>query len=198
MKLPKFVSFANVRASYTEVGSPIPDRYRGVTRGTITLGLSNGVPAARTIMPFYDFKAERTRSYELGLNLRMFESKLNFDLTWYHSNTYNQTFPVTLSSSATYSALYVQSGNVQNQGIEMSIGYNDKWGDFGYSTNLVYGRNVNKIKRLVHGYDTGFGQVIDFNHITTSGAYLREGDSMNDVYVTKVIARDKTGEIAVD
>lgn len=198
MKLPKFVSFAKVRASYTEVGSPIPDRYRGVTRGTITLGLSNGVPAARTIMPFYDFKAERTRSYELGLNLRMFESKLNFDFTWYHSNTYNQTFPVTLSSSAPYSALYVQSGNVQNQGIEMSIGYNDKWGDFGYSTNLVYGRNVNKIKRLVHGYDTGFGQVIDFNHITTSGAYLREGDSMNDVYVTKVIARDKTGEIAVD
>lgn len=107
LKLPEVISFAKVRASYTEVGSPIPDRYRGVTRGTITYGLSNGVPSTRTVMPFYDFKAERTRSWELGMNLRMFESKLNFDLTWYHSNTYNQTFNATLSATAPYSSMYI-------------------------------------------------------------------------------------------
>ncbi len=65
------------------------------------------MPSTRTVMPFYDFKAERTRSWELGMNLRMFESKLNFDLTWYHSNTYNQTFNATLSATAPYSSMYI-------------------------------------------------------------------------------------------
>jgi hypothetical protein len=80
----------------------------------------------------------------------------------------------------------------------MSLGYNDQWGDFGYSTSLVYGRNVNKVKKLVHNYDTGMGTVVDFTETSAGGGYIREGDSMGDVYVTKVLKRDEQGRIAVD
>lgn len=198
VKLPEVISFMKVRGSFTEVGSPIPDRYRGVTRGTLTYPIENGIPSTRTVFPFYDFKAERTRSYELGLNLRMFESRLNFDLTWYHSNTYNQTFLQELSSTAPYSAMYIQAGDIANSGVELSLGYSDKIGSVDFDSRLVYSRNVNKVKKLVHDYKSVVdGQVFDFTETSAGGGFIREGDSMGDVYVTKVLKRDATGAIAV-
>ena len=197
-KLPEFISFMKVRGSYTEVGSPIPDRYRGVTRGTVTYPISNGIPSTRTIMPFYDFKAERTRSYELGLDLRMFNNKLNLDLTWYHSNTYNQTFLAELSATSPYSGLYIQAGDIANTGVEMSLAYNDHVGAVDFESRLVYSRNVNKVKKLVRNYHTGIdNQVINFTETSAGGGFIREGDSMGDVYITKVLKRDAAGNIAV-
>ena len=197
-KLPEFVSFMKVRGSYTEVGSPIPDRYRGVTRGTITYPIVDGIPSTRTILPFYDFKAERTRSFELGLDLRMFENKLNFDLTWYHSNTYNQTFLAELSATSPYTGMYIQAGDIANSGVEMSLAYNNNFGGVDFESRLIYSRNVNKVKKLVHNYHTGIdGKVINFTETSAGGGYIREGDSMGDVYITKVLKRDATGAIAV-
>ena len=196
--LPKAISFMKVRSSFTEVGSPIPDRYRGVTRGTITYPIVDGIPSIRTILPFYDFKAERTRSYELGLDLRMFNSKLNFDLTWYHSNTYNQTFLAELSATSPYTGMYIQAGDIANSGVEMSLAYNDNIGGVDFESRLIYSRNVNKVKKLVHNYNTGIdGKIINFTETSAGGGYIREGDRMGDVYITKVLKRDATGKIAV-
>ena len=198
VKLPEAISFMKVRSSFTEVGSPIPDRYRGVTRGTITYPIVDGIPSIRTILPFYDFKAERTRSYELGLDLRMFNSKLNFDLTWYHSNTYNQTFLAELSATSPYTGMYIQAGDIANSGIEMSLAYNDNIGGVDFESRLIYSRNVNKVKKLVHNYNTGIdGKIINFTETSAGGGYIREGDRMGDVYITKVLKRDATGNIAV-
>ncbi|MBF1586213.1 MAG: SusC/RagA family TonB-linked outer membrane protein [Prevotella sp.] len=196
--LPKAISFMKVRSSFTEVGSPIPDRYRGVTRGTITYPIVDGIPSIRTILPFYDFKAERTRSYELGLDLRMFNSKLNLDLTWYHSNTYNQTFLAELSATSPYTGMYIQAGDIANSGVEMSLAYNDNIGGVDFESRLIYSRNVNKVKKLVHNYNTGIdGKIINFTETSAGGGYIREGDRMGDVYITKVLKRDATGKIAV-
>lgn len=199
-KLPKEISFLKVRGSYTEVGSPIPDRYRGVTRGTITYGLKDGVPQTRTVMPFYDFKAERTRSYELGMNLRLFKNTVNLDLTWYKSDTYNQTFFRNLPSSSRYSGFYLQAGRIQNQGIEAALSFDKTFGKLGVSTGLVYSRNVNKIKQLVRDYPLGdgSGETISFSDATVDGSYIREGDAIGDAYITKILKRDEKGNIAVD
>ena len=198
VKLPEAISFMKVRSSFTEVGSPIPDRYRGVTRGTITYPIVDGIPSIRTILPFYDFKAERTRSYELGLDLRMFHSKLNLDLTWYHSNTYNQTFLAELSATSPYTGMYIQAGDIANSGVEMSLAYNDNIGGVDFESRLIYSRNVNKVKKLVHNYNTGIdGKIINFTETSAGGGYIREGDRMGDVYITKVLKRDATGKIAV-
>ena len=198
VKLPEAISFMKVRSSFTEVGSPIPDRYRGVTRGTITYPIVDGIPSIRTILPFYDFKAERTRSYELGLDLRMFNSKLNFDFTWYHSNTYNQTFLAELSATSPYTGMYIQAGDIANSGVEMSLAYNDHIGGVDFESRLIYSRNVNKVKKLVHNYNTGIdGKIINFTETSAGGGYIREGDRMGDVYITKVLKRDATGKIAV-
>ena len=78
-----------VRGSYTEVGAPVSRS--GLTPGTVTTPIVGGALDPTGIYPFTDFKAERTKSYEFGLSLKLW-NKLSAEVTYYHSNTYNQTF----------------------------------------------------------------------------------------------------------
>ena len=77
VSLPKFISFWKMRASFAEVGGPI--NYIGLTPGTVTDPMKGGVINPISVYPFPNFKAEQTKSYELGTNLRLFNNKINID-----------------------------------------------------------------------------------------------------------------------
>ena len=77
----------------------------------------------------YNLKPERTDSWEFGLQTRLFKH-FNIDLTYYLTKTYNQTFDPKISASSGYSKMYIQTGNVRNQGLELALGYNNTWGEF--------------------------------------------------------------------
>ena len=119
----------------------------------MTTPIIGGALAPTGIYPFTDFKAERTRSYELGLSVRLW-NKLSAEVTYYKSNTYNQTFIGDLPEFSGYKQIYLQAGNVQNHGWEASLGYRDSFGDFSFSSNLTFSRNVNEIKEMVENYRT--------------------------------------------
>ena len=120
VSLPKFISFWKMRASFAEVGGPI--NYIGLTPGTVTDPMKGGVINPISVYPFPNFKAEQTKSYELGTNLRLFNNKINIDATVYLTDTYNQTFLSSMSPASGYSGFYVQAGKVRNKGIELSLG----------------------------------------------------------------------------
>lgn len=73
VSLPKFISFWKMRASFAEVGGPI--NYTGLTPGTVTDPMKGGVINPISVYPFPDFKAEQTKSYVLGTNLRLFNKQ---------------------------------------------------------------------------------------------------------------------------
>ncbi len=143
VKLPDFFTYLKVRASYTEVGSPITQV--GITPGTITDQMNGGVINPISTYPYPDFKPERTKSYELGINAHFWGGCITFDGTFYQSNTYNQTFLSSMSPATGYSGFYIQAGNVRNRGVEMSLGFNDTFGKVKYSTHLTYTANRNKL-----------------------------------------------------
>lgn len=164
VSLPKFISFWKMRASFAEVGGPI--NYTGLTPGTVTDPMKGGVINPISIYPFPNFKAEQTKSYELGTNLRLFNNKINIDATVYLTDTYNQTFLSSMSPASGYSGFYVQAGKVRNKGIELSLGYNDRFGKVGYATNLTYTANRNKIMKMVHDYRNPAGRLAVQHHRT--------------------------------
>ena len=59
-----------------------------------------------------------------------------------------------LPESTGYKQIYLQAGNVQNRGWEASLGYNDKFGDFSFSSSLTFSRNINEIKEMVENFHT--------------------------------------------
>ena len=194
-KMPEFINYLKVRGSYTEVGSPISKT--GITPGTITHELTQEGLKPNTVYPYPEFKAERTASWEFGLNSKFFKNALSVDLTLYKSNTYNQFFEQDLSASSTYSKFYLQAGNVENRGIELAVNFNKKLvKDFNWNTSVTYSRNVNEIKELVRGYRNPFtGETFDIKEISKGGYTLREGGSMSDVIVKGVLWKDANGDL---
>ena len=197
IKLPSFISYLKVRGSYTEVGSPVSRS--GMTPGTITTPIVGGSLKSTDIYPFTDYKAERTKSYEFGLTAR-FWKKLSFDFTWYKSNTYNQTFIGELPESSGYKAVYLQAGNVENRGVEMSLGYSDNFGGLQWNSSLVYSKNVNEIKEMVKDYHHPLSpKPINIPEVSKDNGrvLLKVGGSINDIYARKVLAKDNQGFVNV-
>ena len=192
VKLPSFISYLKTRVSFTEVGSPISQV--GITPGTITYSMSGGQVKPISTYPYPDFNPERTRSWEAGLNARLFKGKVRLDATIYQSNTYNQTFLQNLSDASGYSGFYIQAGDIRNRGVELALGYEDKISkNISFSTNLTYTRNVNRVMELVKGYKNPIdGTVFDIN-VLTSPKYMRPGDSMNDIFVQGILVKGKDG-----
>lgn len=192
VNLPSWFNYLKARVSFTEVGSPITQT--GLTPGTVTYQMSNGQVIPISIYPFPDFKPERTRSYEAGVNARFFGGKLRLDATIYQSNTYNQTLLQTMSDGSGYSGFYVQVGDVRNRGIELGIGYDHEINDkISLSTNLTYTRNVNRVMELAKGYKNPIdGTVFDIDYINNP-SYMRVGDSMNDIFVEGILVKGQDG-----
>ena len=193
-KLRPALSFLKVRTSYTEVGSPIP--FTGLTPGTITHSIRSGKVEPFDYYPLPDLKAERTRSFELGIDSRWFDGALTFGATIYQSNTLNQLLETDLDPGTGYKKLYVQAGNVRNRGIEMTLGFNKKFGPVDYSTSVTATANRNKIIKLASGVKNPItGEVFDLTDISKGRFRLREGGELGDVYASERIKRDANGYV---
>ena len=201
---PKWLSFLKVRASYSQVASAFA---RYLSNPSYTYNEQSHGWSAPTTYPNTDLQPEMTKSWEVGVNAR-FINKFNLDITYYRSNTYDQTIYMPLASSTGYQNYAAQTGNIQNQGIELSVGYNNKWGDFRWATNFTYSFNENKIIELAHGMINPLtGEQEDMLEIrkdwlgqtdVAPRVILREGGSMTDIYINHKIARDLNGNVLID
>ena len=197
VNLPDWFSYLKVRGSYTEVGAPVSRS--GLTPGTITIPIVGGILQETGIYPFSDFKAERTRSYEFGLEMRLWNN-LRAQVTYYKSNTYNQTFLGELPEYSGYKQIYLQAGNVENRGWEASIGYKKRIRDFSVSSTLTFSRNVNDIREMVHDYHTDMSlEPINIPEVLKDNGrtILREGGSINDIYATTFLKKDSQGFVEI-
>ena len=178
--------YAKVRVSYSEVGNS-PEVFIAIP----TYELIDGSPAPMRRRPNSDLKPERTKSWEVGLNFTFLKNKLKLDATMYSSRTYNQFFTRTLSSTTGYTSEIINGGRVDNKGIELSLRYDDKWGDFGWSSYLTYSLNKNKVVELLPDL-----KKIDMGGTSMYKMILEEGGSIGDIYVN-TLRTDEHGAIYV-
>ncbi len=204
VNLPQWFSYLKVRGSWAKTGNSFAAY---LSNPGYTYNEQSHEWATSTTFPALHLRPEDTKTYELGLNAK-FWNKLNFDISFYRSNTYNQTFNIALSSSSGYNSTIIQTGNIQNQGIELSLGYNNKWGDWRLNSSVTYTLNQSEVKELIgHATNPVTGEPIikDQLEVATLGyngygprIILRKGGSMSDLYVDKHLAYDGNGDIMVD
>jgi len=194
-----YLSYLKVRGSYASVGNPF-SRY--IANPRYEWNSSTNSWSTSTQYPIYNLKPERTESFEVGLTAR-FLKHFNLDFTYYNAKTKNQTFNPQLSVSG-YSALYIQTGEVRNQGIEISLGYNNTWGNFSWGTGLTYSMNRNKILTLAdNAINPATGErfsidILNMGGLGTTRFLLKKGGSMGDIYSLTDMRRDDNGNIYVD
>ncbi|RPH32176.1 MAG: SusC/RagA family TonB-linked outer membrane protein [Bacteroidales bacterium] len=145
------ISFAKIRASWAEVGNDT-DPYR--TREYLNIKYDDGVlnvtPENFKTNPNY--KPESIKSSEFGVDFRMFQNRLGIDFTYYKKNAFNQIIKLPTPPATGFQYEYVNAGNVENKGIELSVNaipIHKKNLDWNISLN--FSKNKNKIIKLTDG-----------------------------------------------
>ena len=144
-----WLTFGKARVNYAEVGNdPVPlslyDVYDKPTAfGSVAMfSLPNTKNNPQLV-------AERTKSIEAGIEAEFFEGRLGFDFTWYQSNSFDQAIPVNLTSATGYVARFVNSGEVENKGIEVSAFATPvESKNFSWTLGLTFSRNRNTVVSL--------------------------------------------------
>ncbi len=94
---------------------------------------------------------EEIEQYNAGVDLSLFNSRLNISLDGYIKNTNHMlvkaAFPITTGFEDTFDT-YTNAGKVRNIGWELSASSVNLTGEFGWETDLVVTYNKNKIKDL--------------------------------------------------
>jgi TonB-linked SusC/RagA family outer membrane protein len=99
-----------------------------------------------------DIKPELTKSREIGLEMAFFKSRLGLDVTYYQTNTIDQIINAEVSAASGYTKKWINAGEVENKGIELSLYATPvRTKDFSWTVNVNFTRNRNKVVSLNAG-----------------------------------------------
>lgn len=193
LKMPEWVNLGKVRAAWSKVGNDLPLFISNPIAGSNDMIVAGGAIQTNTKAPFDELKPEMSTSWEIGTEWKLFNYRLDFDFTFYKTNTKNQLFTLPSSAGAAYKYYYVNAGNIQNKGLEISLGVTPVLtSDFLWKTDISFSTNKNEVielhpdlKTFVYG-DEGFSSSYSMR--------LVKGGALGDIY-GKAFERDAEGRI---
>lgn len=146
------ITFAKVRGSWAQVGNDTDPYYVNSVYGFETKEMYDGNIYVNTLdktMKSLKLKPERKNAWEVGLDLRLFDSRLNFDFTYYKENTRDQIMSIEVPAISGVNTQLINAGNIQNKGIEIAVNatpYKNK--DWQWDVAMTYTKNKNTIISL--------------------------------------------------
>jgi TonB-linked SusC/RagA family outer membrane protein len=144
-----WLSYGKVRANYAQVGSDAPIYSVNDTYSIVPPFGANPQTILNTTKNNQNLKPEQTKSKEVGLELAFFHNRLGFDGSYYVTNTFNEIIPVNVSAATGYTKEFLNAGNVQNRGVELSVnGTPIKTRDFNWKITVNFTAGYNKVTAL--------------------------------------------------
>lgn len=95
-----------------------------------------------------DLKWETSEQIDLGLDARMFNSRLTLGFDWYRKMTRDLLISIAPVPEIGVKSTYVNAGNVLNTGVELELDWKDSIGDFTYSVNANMATLRNEVLSL--------------------------------------------------
>ena len=193
-------TYLKLRGSVASVGLPFP---RHLTTPTYEYDATNKIWKGKTHYPIGDLKPERTITYELGIDARLWKN-VSLSASWYSADTKNQTFDPALPPSSSYTTIYLQTGHVRNTGVEASLGYSNQWRDFAWSSNFTFSWNKNEIIDLAaDAINPETGEPLNLTELDIKGLgkakyILKQGGTLGDLYTLANLKYTKGGYIETD
>jgi TonB-linked SusC/RagA family outer membrane protein len=176
MTLPEEVSYLKYRVSYSEVGNSIPNVVFDVQTTSLSTGAASG-SGYNSFTP----RPETMKSFETGIESQFFQNALNFDLTYYNSTLDGAYLVVTGQNGKSQP---VNTTSINNQGIEMTIGYD--WvlpGKWRWKTGVNFSFNDNRINE-VYTDEQGNEKYYDVSVAQGVKVRYKKGGRYGDMYVT--------------
>lgn len=144
-----WLSYGKLRANYAEVGNSAPalsikDVYNKPTPfGEATLF---AVPPTKNNA---NLKPEKTKSWEVGLEMNFLKNRIGFDVSYYKARSVDQILPVAVSTSTGFDYEFVNAGVIENHGVEATLNITPfKTSNFQWDLRLNWTQNKSNVESL--------------------------------------------------
>jgi TonB-linked SusC/RagA family outer membrane protein len=185
---PSWLTFGKFRAAYAKVGSdsdvpPYSDAFLYGVNGQqfISQAVGNFATAnAGLTVPNDHLRPMSVEETELGLELKMFKSRVNLDVAVYRKLTTDQIVSATISDASGFTATQINSGRSENKGIELMVNLvpvtttNFQW-------DFTFTGAYNKTKVLSLLTDTPGSSITVGQHVFNGWVYQVVGEEMGQI-----------------
>jgi hypothetical protein len=202
LKAKPWISYGKLRGSWAQVGSANGvGTYEGNLTYNIATNQFNGQSTASISgsgSPNLNLQPFIVTEKEIGLEARLFNNKLHFDIAAFEKVTKDQILNVQLSEASGYSTSKKNLGSLKNMGLEVMVDYTPvQTKDFSWTTswnNTFLKTEVLSVGVASDGTPIKDLLVINFNN--TGNEFLGElhytvGMAMNQLYTRTYLRNDK-------
>ncbi len=185
---PLWLNFGKLRGSISGVGSgtsPYSNNlYYSVNANQFNNNALGGISSA--VSPNPNLRPLKVEEKEIGLELRMFDSRVNLDVAVYKKNTLDEILNVDISNTSGFSQTKVNVGKLENKGLEALLTIVPvKSKNFNWETGFNGSYNISKVIELANGqqrFDVGSGEFFGFvsHEVGMPLASLRGFDYLRD------------------
>ena len=156
-KLPAYITYGKLRGSWGIVGN-----YPGLYLANPAYSAANlGDQGAGSVLtstirnsPYGNslIKPEMKNEFEFGLELKLFDARLGFDVSYYNAKVIDQILQLSIPTSSGASSILTNIGSLQNSGLEVGINATPVMTrDFSWETGINFASNKNKVVKLTTG-----------------------------------------------
>ena len=160
---PKWLTYGKLRAAFAEVGSDtdVPAYsnllFYGVNSNLAANPAGSLQPvggASGSTVPNPNLRPMRTAETELGLEMKLFDNRVSFDLSVYRKITTDQIVQAQISDASSFVDTRINSGKSQNKGIELMLELLPvKTSNFQWAFTFAGAYNITKVLSLLTSTD---------------------------------------------
>lgn len=168
------LNYGKLRVNFAQVGKDAPI-YALTTPYTAPFAFTDGFVNTGVSVPGYglstniasignpNLRAEKTKSYEGGIDLGLFRDRITFNGTYYYSKSTDVIVPVAISYTTGFAGELLNAATLTNKGVELTLNTNPVRTSYGlrWDLNFNWSMNRNKVVALAPGLDrlllAGFG-----------------------------------------
>jgi TonB-linked SusC/RagA family outer membrane protein len=170
------ISGLKIRASYGLTGNQNIASYQSLARlGVLNypLGgaLNSGLGANN--IPNPDLKWETTATTDIGIDLDLFNNRINLVADYYYKKTTDLLWNISIPLTSGFGSIFKNVGSLENKGLELSLGGVILERDFKWNTNLNWSRNRNKVLEIPGFTPSVQGSIS--GHLKVDGSWLEPG-----------------------
>lgn len=153
--LPDVISFGKIRAAWGQVATANVDPYAGnLTYSLFSqghLGRPLGSFSSGNNIPNPNLVPALSTELEFGAEMRFYQDRLGFDITYYDQKTTDDILDGTISIGSGFNSTSLNIGELTNKGIELQISGTPVRGEFTWDVALNFAKNKNKVVELSQG-----------------------------------------------
>lgn len=195
------LSFLKLKANYAEVGNGAPPYAFGTTFSPRPGFGGNSVFSTNRTVADPNLTNERTRAYEVGVDMRLLNGSLRLDATYYNMLSFDQIIELPVGSSSGYDFALTNGGSIRNQGVEVLLSAAPvQSSNFGWNVTLNLGHNRAVVESLPDIITSGRYSIVSSmfpNDGGTAGLEFvaEEGELFGQLYGLGFVRDPATGQI---